>query len=63
MIELLSDLMLTHGVPEYLRSDNGSKFTAKQIKKSLKDAESITAYIQPGNSWENGYIESFFVRI
>ena len=24
VIELLSDLMLTHGVPEYMRSDNGS---------------------------------------
>ena len=45
VIELLSDLMLTRGVPEYMRSDNGSEFTAKQIRKWLSDAGSIAAYI------------------
>lgn len=45
VIELLSDLMLTHGVPEYMRSDNGSEFTAKQILKWLSDAGSITALL------------------
>lgn len=63
MIELLSDLMLTRGVPEYMRSDNGSEFTVKQIRKYLRDAGSITAYIEPGNPWENGYIESFNARM
>ena len=63
VIELLSDLMLTHGVPEYMRSDNGSEFTAKQIRKWLSDAGSITAFIEPGSPWENGYIESFNARM
>ena len=31
--ELLSDLVLTRGIPEFARSDNGSEFTAKQIRK------------------------------
>ncbi|MDD3663130.1 MAG: hypothetical protein PHT84_04665 [Candidatus Pacebacteria bacterium] len=35
VIELLFDLMLAHGVPEYMRSDNGSEFTAKQIREWL----------------------------
>ena len=63
VIELLSDLMLTHGVPEYMRSDNGSEFTAKQIRRWLSDAGSITAYIEPGSPWENGYVESFNARM
>ncbi|MEA5058444.1 MAG: integrase core domain-containing protein [Candidatus Pelethousia sp.] len=63
MIELLSDLMLIRGVPEYMRSDNGSEFTARQIRKWLRDAGFITAYIEPGSPWENGYIESFNARM
>ena len=59
VIELLSDLMLTRGVPEYMRSDNGSEFTAMQIRKWLSNTGSITAFIEPGSPWENGYCESF----
>lgn len=63
VIEVLSDLMLLHGVPEYLRSDNGSEFTAKKIRQWLQDVGGITAYIEPGSPWENGYIESFNARM
>ena len=63
VIELLYDLMLIRGVPEYMRSDNGSEFTAKKIRQWLSDAGSITAYIEPGSPWENGYIESFNARM
>ena len=55
--------MLIRGVPEYMRSDNGSEFTANRIRKWLRDAGSITAYIEPGSPWENGYIESFNARM
>ena len=54
VIELLSDLMLIRGVPESMRSDNGSEFTAKQVRQWLKDAGPIAAYIEPGRPWENG---------
>jgi transposase InsO family protein len=63
VIELLSELILTRGVPEYMRSGNGSEFTAKQIRKWLRDAGFITAYIEPDNPFENGYIESFNARL
>jgi len=33
------------------------------IREWLKDAGSITAYIEPGSPWENGYIESFNARM
>jgi transposase InsO family protein len=55
--------MLIRWVPEYMRSDNGSEFTAKQIRKWLCDAGSITAFIEPGSPWEHGYIESYNARM
>ncbi len=50
-------------MPEYLRSDNGSEFTAKKVRRWLQHAGVITAYIEPGSPWENGYIESFNGRM
>ena len=29
VIEVIADLMLIHGVPEHIRSDNGPEFTAR----------------------------------
>ena len=55
--------MLLKGTPEYLRSDNGSEFTAKRIRTWLQNAGVITAYIEPGSPWENGYVESFNARM
>ena len=46
-------------VREYLRSDNGSEFTATRIREWLRDVNVITLYIDPGSPWENGYCESF----
>jgi len=59
LIEVLSDLMFEKGTPEYLRSDNGSEFTANGLREWLTRIGVITAYIEPGSPWENGYIESF----
>ena len=46
-------------MPEHIRSDNGSEFTAKVIRKWLADLGVKTLYIEPGSPWENGYNESF----
>ena len=35
VIETIADLILTHGAPEHIRSDNGPEFTAKAIRKWL----------------------------
>ena len=59
VIEQLADLFLTRGIPEHLRSDNGSEFTAHVIRGWLRDVGVKTLYIEPGSPWENGYIESF----
>ena len=55
----LADLFIRKGVPDYIRSDNGSEFTAIMIRKWLKSIDVKTLYIEPGSPWENGYIESF----
>jgi len=63
VIEALSKLMILKGCPEYMRSDNGSEFTANKLRKWLSNVGVITAYIEPGSPWENGYIESFNARM
>ena len=59
VLERLAWLMATRGVPDYLRSDNGSEFTAHAVRDWLKRVGAKTLYITPGSPWENGYIESF----
>ncbi|MFC1799239.1 IS3 family transposase [Thermodesulfobacteriota bacterium] len=55
----LSDLFLTHGIPEHIRSDNGPEFKSKMVREWLEQLGTRTAFIEPGSPWENGYIESF----
>ena len=59
LIETLAEQMLRHGVPEYLRSDNGPEFIALRLRKWLSAVGAKTLYIEPGSPWENGYCESF----
>ncbi len=54
--------MATFGVPEHIRSDNGSEFIARTIQQGLKGHQIKTLYIDPGSPWQNGYIESFHSR-
>ena len=59
VLDRLTDLFIRRGVPEYIRSDNGSEFTAKVVRKWLSAVGVKTLYINPGSPWENGYVESF----
>ena len=36
VLEVLADLFVRHGPPEYLRSDNGPEFTAKLVRRWLR---------------------------
>jgi transposase InsO family protein len=63
VMEVLADIMIIKGTPEYIRSDNGPEFIAKKLIEWLRDLEVITSYIEPGSPWENGYIESFNSRM
>lgn len=52
-------VFIHRGVPNYIRSDNGSEFTAKAVRQWLSSLGVGTLFIEPGSPWENGYIESF----
>jgi len=59
VIEVLSQVFIERGVPEFLRSDNGPEFIAKAIQGWLKQREVQMHYIAPGSPWQNAYGESF----
>jgi transposase InsO family protein len=59
VIEVLAEVMLWRGIPEYIRSDNGPEFIAQELRKWLAKVGTGTLYIEPGSPWENGYCESF----
>ncbi len=59
VLDTLSDLFMTEGVPDRIRSDNGSEFTAKGLREWIGSLGVKPAYIEPGSPWENGYNESF----
>ena len=59
VIDQLFQLFVMRAVPEYIRSDNGPEFTAKEIRNWLSRIGVKTLFIEPGSPWENGYIESF----
>jgi len=59
VIELLTQLISTHGAPRYLRSDNGPEFVSRAILEWLAETGIETALIDPGKPWQNGADESF----
>jgi transposase InsO family protein len=59
VLDELSNLFITRAIPEHIRSDNGSEFTAKVVRSWLNDLGVKTLFIEPGSPWENGYVESF----
>lgn len=59
VLDCLTEMFIRHGAPEYIRSDNGSEFTAKVVRQWLSHIGVQTLYIEPGSPWENGYNESF----
>jgi transposase InsO family protein len=59
VLAVLTELFTRHGPPQYIRSDNGSEFTAIAVREWLEKLKVQTLFITPGSPWENGYNESF----
>ena len=59
VVEVLRYLFAVRGIPQFIRSDNGPEFVAKEVRKWLGQADVQTLFIAPGSPWENGYVESF----
>ncbi len=43
------ELFVDRGVPEFIRSDNGSEFTAQAVRDWLQAVGVRTLYIEPGS--------------
>ena len=54
----LFGLFIERGVPEYIRTDNGSECTAKAVRGWLSNVGVKALYIEPESPRENGYNES-----
>ena len=63
VIEVLDELIVEHGSPTYLRSDNGPEFIAYALQDHLKHQGISTHYIRPGSPWEQAYVESFHDKL
>jgi len=59
VIGVLVQLVAAHGVPAYLRSDNGSEFVAMVVQAWLEQRQIQPLYIDPGCPWQNGKDERF----
>lgn len=59
VLEALYPLLLKHGKPEFLRSDNGPEFISQSFQSWLKKVGIEPIRIYPGSPWENGYNERF----
>ena len=62
VLATLGQAMTTYGIPQHIRSDNGSEFIAQKIQQWLRENQIKKLYIDPGSSWQNAYIESFLSR-
>ena len=59
VIALLCKVFRHHPAPEFLRSDNGSEFTAQAVQTWLAAHQVGPTFIPPGQPWKNGFVESF----
>jgi len=59
VIARLAAVIEVRGAPAFIRSDNGSEFTAQTVQAWLEHNHIGPAFIPPGQPWKNGFIESF----
>ena len=59
VLRVMRELFAVHGVPQFLRSDNGPEFIAKALKLGLEQSGCDAKSIDPGSPWQNGHGESF----
>jgi transposase InsO family protein len=49
VLHCLTELFAIHGPPEHIRSDNGSEFPAKEVRRWLGRLSVHTLFIEPGS--------------
>jgi transposase InsO family protein len=48
----LSELLVKRSAPDYLRSDNGSEFTAQPVRGWLQRFGVETLFVDPDSPWD-----------
>ena len=59
VIQLLEELVVRHGVPAMIRSDNGAEFVALTVQAWLKRHDIFPVLTDLGSPWQNGKEERF----
>jgi putative transposase len=62
-VEVLDNLVLERGAPEFIRCDNGPELTANALRDWCRFTRTGTSYIEPGSPWQNPWVESYNSRI
>lgn len=62
VVEILNCAVAAHGLPCCIRSDNGSEFTGKAMRKWFEATGVTSLKVAAGSPWQNGYAESFNSR-
>lgn len=62
VIKELAGLFTVHGVPLFLRSDNGPEFVAKAVQAWLNASGVKATFIESGKPWQNGVAKSLNSR-
>lgn len=57
--QILQRVCFEKGIPELIRSDNGSEFIGKAVGNWLEKKGIKPLFIEPGKPWQNGKGESF----
>lgn len=62
VLDVLTNLFLSRGVPRHIRNENEPEFIAKAIRRHAERTGLEMLYVEAGAPWENGCAESFFSR-
>ncbi|QPN66303.1 integrase core domain-containing protein [Synechococcus sp. CBW1006] len=63
VVAVLQELTSLDPAPAYIRSENSTEFIAQALRDWCEASDrTITVYIEPGSTWENGVAESFIGR-
>ena len=59
----LEGLAEKHGLPRFIRSDNGPEFISKALQSWEQDGGAQMRDTKPGSPWQNGNVESFHDKL
>ncbi len=57
VLAILQGLVVTHGTPQFVRSDHGPECIALAVRGGLAEHQMTTVDLDPGCPWQNGYGE------